>query len=211
MHAVILCNGRPPDFTDLSRNLESADLFIAADGGANLALDLQLTPDIITGDLDSYRRIDPLPEGVEIVKDPDQETNDLEKALKLAAERGVQSVDIYGAFGQRIDHTLKNLSVLKQYSNKFSSIRFLDRFGTLFLLPPTFTLESEPGTTISLIPLSSRVTGITTSGLEYPLKSESLEFGVRDGTSNRAIRDRITITHEGGDLLIYIASGLEEA
>ena len=60
------------------------------------------------------------------MKLPDQETNDLEKSLEYALEKGAKSVCILGATGKRFDHSLKNLSVLLKYLDRFEDIRFKD-------------------------------------------------------------------------------------
>ncbi|MEX2586075.1 MAG: thiamine diphosphokinase [Balneolaceae bacterium] len=205
MHAIILCNGRKPPLELISHELNRSDLFIAADGGANHAEELGLTPDLIVGDLDSYRPAYP-PESVEVILKPDQESNDLEKALWSALDRGVTTVSIYGATGIRIDQTLKNLSVLKQFHPRFEHIRFVDRHGELFLLPKQYHTELPLGTSVSLIPLSGRVEGVTTSGLQYPLNKEPLEIGVRDGSSNRTLEPIVRIEHKNGDLLLFIST-----
>ncbi|MEX1062457.1 MAG: thiamine diphosphokinase [Balneolaceae bacterium] len=208
MKAVILCDGRAPFKKRIIPETESADLFIAADGGANTARTLNLQqPDYIIGDLDSYIAV-PDYKG-RVIEDPGQETNDLEKALLLALEKGVRDVLVFGATGRRLDHTLKNLSVLKQFHRHFSTIMFIDNYGELILLPPRYSATLPPGTVISLFPLSGAVRGITTRGLKYPLEGESLENGIRDGTSNETVDEKIEIIHEKGDLLLFTAASEE--
>jgi thiamine pyrophosphokinase len=51
-----------------------------------------------------------------VIKDPDQQTNDLEKALLYAIKMECSSAVVFGATGQRADQTVKNLSVLKQFN-----------------------------------------------------------------------------------------------
>jgi thiamine pyrophosphokinase len=138
----------------------------------------------------------------ELIHDPDQETNDLEKALKLAFDRGATEAVILGATGLRLDHTLKNLSVLLQFSGRFKDIFFRDAACDMRILPRAFTMDTRAGQTISLFPLSGRVDGITTEGLRYALNNEPLENGVRDGSSNEATGEQIRIGHRSGDLLL---------
>lgn len=202
--AVILCDGRKPPKDKIIASISQSDLFIAADGGANIALAFGLKPDFIIGDLDSYVPAGEDDESVTVIRDSDQETNDLEKALMLAIHHDVSRTHIFGAFGRRPDHALKNLSVLKKFNNRFSEIKFIDNYGEMFLLPKFFTTELPAGTTISLIPLSGTVDGIITNGLKFPLHNESLTTGVRDGTSNETVDEIIEITHEKGDLLLFI-------
>jgi thiamine pyrophosphokinase len=202
--AVILCDGRKPPKKEFIASVNKSGLFIAADGGANIANKLNIKPDVIIGDFDSYKPVDQ--KGVTIIRDSDQETNDLEKALNYILNHNINHVEIYGAFGQRLDHTLKNLSVLKRYNDKFRKIVFIDKYGVSFLLPPHYTARLPVGTTVSLYPLKGSVEGISTKGLEFSLDSETLEIGKRDGTSNKTLEDQVEITHESGDLLIFIAT-----
>ncbi|MDR8394161.1 thiamine diphosphokinase [Aliifodinibius sp. S!AR15-10] len=202
MKGIILCNGLPPKAPLLRMHLEEAQLFIAADGGGNTARDLGHQPDLVIGDLDSFRPSQD--DDFEVIKDTDQETNDLEKALELAAKRSVSHAVVLGVTGQRIDQTLKNLSVLKSFNDQFDTLVFEDNFGTMFLLPRSYSAELTEGTTVSLFPLSGRVEGIHTQGLKYPLRDESLENGIRDGSSNRVISSPIEITYRTGDLLIFV-------
>lgn len=201
VHILIVCNGRPPSKKLLDWSRENADLLIAADGGTNTVQLFGTDPDISIGDMDSFS-----PDGTEsfeVITNTDQETNDLEKALQLAATKQARRVTVLGATGLRLDHTLKNLSVLKQFNAKFEDLVFRDEFGSTRLLPKSFMATLAVGTVVSLFPLSGSVTGITTRGLKYPLKNETLENGVRDGSSNEVIAEKVSITHKTGDLLLF--------
>lgn len=202
MKILILCNGAPPPASLLDGQVQWSDLFIAADGGANIALKMDFEPDVVIGDLDSYT-----PDGdlsAEIIRDPDQDSNDLEKALNLARERGGREVHILGAAGLRVDHTFKNLSVLKQFNDSFEQLLFKDQYGETYLIPREFEGAYPAGTTISLFPLSGKVQGIKTRGLKYPLNHEDLEVGVRDGHSNQVERSPFRIEYEKGDLALFV-------
>lgn len=202
MKSVILCDGEHPGKNQLQNDLKQASLFIAADGGAQIAIQLNLYPDIIIGDLDSYEVTGE--EECEVIHDPDQETNDLEKALKFALTKSVTDVIVYGATGKRVDHTLKNLSVLLQFDSEFRSIVFKDRYSVMSIVKSPFRKALPIGTSVSLFPLSGKVKKITTSGLQYPLKEGVLENGKMDGTSNRTVKKIIEIVFEKGDLLLLI-------
>jgi len=205
---VILCDGRQPGAGSLKEAINESEYFIAADGGGNVARRLNMIPDIVIGDMDSY--VIEKKEEAEIIHDPDQETNDLEKSLKHAIKLKSTDVVVFGAVGKRLDHTLKNLSVLCRFNSSFSSLVFRDRHGEIFLLPERFVRTFPVGTTLSLFPISGIAEGVTTKGLAYPLVNEALENGVRDGTSNKTIRPEIEITHKKGDLLLFVASLAEE-
>lgn len=204
MRTLILCNGEAPPPALFNEARAWAQLFIAADGGGNIAHRMEARPDVIIGDMDSYEPRENA--SVEVIHQPDQETNDLEKALALARDRGGRSVQVLAATGQRLDHTLKNLSVLKQFNEHFEDIIFSDAHGTTRLLPRSFTREIAPGTPVSLFPLSGKVTGISTRGLQYALADAFLQNGIRDGSSNRVTASPVHIEHRSGDLLMFIAN-----
>jgi len=177
------------------------DMLIAADGGAKYCFKYGFTPDIIIGDMDSYtgKQFD-----INILKDTGQETNDLEKALSYARKLKFLHVTILGATGQRLDQTLKNLSVLKQFNGYFKQLIIKDMYGDTYLLPNEYHLNVPVDTTVSLFPLSGEVTGIVLKGFRYSLDNESLKNGVRDGSSNVVTAPEASISYETGDLLIFI-------
>lgn len=204
MKTLILCNGKPPSLELFNECRRWADFFIAADGGGNIAREFQSIPDVVIGDMDSFTKHES--DDFEMVFDPDQETNDLEKALKRAISEGSRDVVVLGATGKRLDQTLKNLSVLKQFNDKFDSLIFRDNHLDTFLLPDNFSKDMKIGTQVSLFPLSGEVSGIQTKGLRFPLNNEKLINGVRDGSSNEVVGSPVHITHKKGDLLMLVVT-----
>lgn len=200
-NCLIICNGEAPTRQLIHKEYREHNLLIAADGGAEYCFENGLTPDIVIGDMDSFiAKSDDL----NMLKDEDQETNDLEKALKYAIENEYAYCTILGATGLRVDQTLKNLSVLKKFSGCFKRLIMKDSYGDIFLLPKAYQLNLPVNTTVSLFPLSGKATGIVLKGFRYPLEHETLQNGVRDGTSNVITASNASITYETGDLLIFI-------
>jgi thiamine pyrophosphokinase len=202
MHAVIVSNGFPPSKELLKKEAKSANILIGADGGGNKILERGLTPDVVIGDMDSFQR--PEECNFEIIHEPDQETNDLEKALKLALKNGATSCHVLGSFGMRMDHSLKNLSVMKQFSSSFEELIFRDERFDAFLITKQYSGEIPVGNVVSLFPLSGEVKGITTTGLKYALAGESLINGQRDGTSNETMEPEFSVEVAEGDLVLFI-------
>jgi thiamine pyrophosphokinase len=201
--ALILANGKPPGKRLLKRFLSSADLFICADGGANTAARYSCLPHLIIGDMDSIQE-----ETLEVFADVkvkklnDQNSTDLEKALTAALEQKCTEIVVLGATGGRLDHAIGNLSALGKFSCK-ASIKFVDGSGEYFPAGRLLKLHNHAGTTISLLPLS-RCSGITTTGLQWNLKNESLEFGVRESTSNCVISSPVSIKVRTGSLIVFL-------
>ncbi|MFP8490000.1 thiamine diphosphokinase [Gracilimonas sp. Q87] len=201
MHAVIVSNGFPPSKSLLEEEFKAADLLLGADGGGRTILNHGFKPDAVVGDLDSFDA--PETPAFKVVHRPDQETNDLEKALTYALEQGVETCTVLGAFGHRMDHSLKNMSVLNKFHSSFDELIFRDEEFDAVLIEDTFSARLPVGNIVSLFPVSGEVTGIQTEGLMYALNNESLETGVRDGTSNETISDEFSIRIEAGALVIF--------
>lgn len=200
--ALILCDGEPPTESLFRSHNNACNIFIATDGAAFTALHYGTTPDVVIGDMDSF--VPPSDYKGKVITDPDQNSNDLEKALSYAVKEGVDNAVILGATGKRLDHTLKNLSVYKQFKQKFKDLVFEDDYVKIFLLPRVYSGQVEKvKTPISLFPLSGEVTGITTTGLKYSLNNESLINGVRDGSSNETTAKYFEVKHRSGDLLLF--------
>lgn len=202
MHAVIVSNGFPPTQELLKNEAKSADILIGADGGGNKILDHGLIPDVVIGDMDSFQ--EPETCDFEVIREPDQETNDLEKALNLALQKGAQTCNVLGSFGMRMDHSLKNLSVLKQFSSLFEQLIFRDERFDAFVIKEEYSGKIPVGNVVSLFPLSGVVKGITTKGLKYALNDESLINGQRDGTSNETMEPEFSVKVAEGDLVLFI-------
>jgi thiamine pyrophosphokinase len=209
LRILIVANGAKPAEAMLHHHAERSDVLIAADGGATVCLHVGLKPDVIIGDMDSFRAQPEFGE-LNIIVDTDQETNDLEKALKHAKMLGASRITILGATGIRLDQTLKNISVMQQFHGIFDELIFRDELCWMRILPPEFSFNVSPGTVISLFPISGVVGGITTTGLKYALNNESLENGVRDGSSNESISDSVSVSHKSGSLLLMVFDTLIE-
>ncbi len=205
MNVLIICGGEPPSKELLETEIKSADLTIGADSGGDIIFAAGFKPDIVIGDLDSFDAGGHA--DVEVLRISEQETNDLEKSLNYALQKGAKNCIVMGILGRRIDHTFKNLSVLAQFSDKFERLVFRDDYGDTFLIKSPFEMGIEVGTVVSFIPLSGKITGITTRGVEYPLTNEMLQVGVRDGTSNVATEPVIRATFGAGDMILFIGNG----
>jgi len=200
--ALVLANGKPPSLALLRALRRRVDVFVCADGGANVAAKASLRPDLIIGDFDSVsaatlRKFRSVPRR----RLRDQESTDLEKAISWLLQSGIRSITIAGAMGGRLDHLAGNLSVIGKYSRR-ADIRAVDDDAELLPVGDRRSLPYEPGTTVSLVPLSKCV-GVTTRGLRWELRNAALELGVRDGTSNRIIARPATVRVRRGTLLAY--------
>jgi thiamine pyrophosphokinase len=207
MRAVVVAHGEPPRRLAPADAAGGPDLVIAADGGARTCLALGLTPDVVIGDLDSLAPAEQAAlqaAGTQILPYPARkDRTDLELALQLAAERGAAEAWIYGAFGRRWDHTVANLLV--GFAPRLAGLRltYADGRQTLRPLsgPDRWEIAGRPGDTVSLIPVAGDAQGVSTEGLEYPLRDETLAFGATRGVSNVLVAERAAVQLRAGRLV----------
>lgn len=205
--ALVVVNGELPSAALLHKLVNQVGSIICTDGAAIDFRKAGFLPDIIVGDLDSLgpelRR--EFEKECRIVERPSQYATDFEKALDLAAEMGIVQIELVGLKGGRLDHAITNLSIICNYRQRFElQIHDDDGYGLLLHEQRrSIDLKTKVGSIVSLIPLA-RVTGITTSGLLYPLNEEMLEFGGRNGQSNQAIAENLQISLKGGILLVIV-------
>ncbi len=199
---LILANGAPPKKSDL-KYLQSVGFktLICADGGANSALKLGITPDFIIGDLDSI-----LPgtlnyfKEVKTTKLNRQNDTDVEKALKFASSMGYKEAVLCGATGDRLDHTFCNLGITLKFFDKIRT-HILHQKTLLAVYNKTTMLKTLPEEIISIYGFDEK-TKISTRGLKYPLNREALPFGKRESTSNAALSTFVEIKLSGGKIFV---------
>lgn len=202
MRALIIANGTVPSLKILRKLVRSADVIICADGGANHAKRLGISPDLIIGDFDSIlSSTKKYFKHTTMILAEDQYSTDLEKAISYCVRRRYGCVDIVGATGDRIDHSTGSLGCFKKFGSQIQ-LRMIDSAGELSLIYKSVSLKMKKGDKVSLIPLE-RCTDVSTKHLLYPLRKETLELGVREGISNEATASMVRITVGHGTLLLY--------
>lgn len=205
METVIFANGEVDEYAVLLSVISRDAFIIAADGGLRHVRVLDLVPDLVIGDLDSISKdeINWLDEsGVEIIQhDKDKDETDLELALSYSIESGAEKITVCGATGGRLDQSLANISLLSHPDLEGRQIKFDDGREEIFLIKDELVLYGSPGDTVSLIPLFGEVSGITTNGLKFPLRGESLFPDHTRGISNVMEEEQAVIRVGSGSLL----------
>jgi len=204
-NAVIILDGIFPN-EKLFRNIvKSHPFIICADGSSNKLIKTKITPDIIIGDLDSIDKnvmLKYIKKGVPVMKLFDQETTDFEKCILFCRERNFNNLIILGAISDRTDHSLNNFSIIKRYYHEFD-ITIFDNYFKIKFLTDSISFNYKIGETVSLLPFPV-ARNITTEGLMYSLKNETLTLGLREGTLNVATKNMISIKYRSGDLILFI-------
>lgn len=181
---------------------------VAADGGARHAGPLGLRIDRWVGDGDSVSsellaRLETA--GVPIDRRPfDKDESDTELALRAALIERPRSIVILGALGgPRLDHALANLALLSLPELQDIDVRLVAADARVRLADRgTTQLKGRVDDLVTLLPIGTDVSGVTTAGLAYPLRRETLHIGRTRGLSNRRTETMAEVVLEAGRLLV---------
>jgi thiamine pyrophosphokinase len=221
VHALVLADGSVAARATLDDTWpgwsDGLDLVIAADGGARHAAALERRIDLWIGDGDSIDE-DELAalarEGVPILRSPvDKDESDTELALLAALDAGAHRVTILGALGgERVDHGLANVWLLGHPRLLDCDVRLVDATARIRLVGPgRADLGGRIGDLVSLLPFGGDAGGLTTNGLRYPLRDESLTSGPSRGLSNvRLANDAFLIVGSGRILVVETPATLSK-
>ena len=203
---VVVASGQGPKLA-----IPHARSVVAADGGLQRAHELGLAVDVVVGDLDSAT-----PEaiaaaeaaGARVVRYPQaKDATDLELALDEAVALGGRRVLVVASAGGRLDHLLG--SVLLLAAERYAALELDALVGDalVHVVRGERTMHGVPGELLTLIPLGGAATGVTTDGLEYPLRGETLAPGTTRGVSNVFLGREARVTLERGVLLAIRPQG----
>lgn len=211
---LVVSGGLPPDPSVVAR-LPNATRVIAADHGYDHALALGIRVDVLVGDLDS---VDPLAAssapsaGVDVRRYPrDKAATDLELALDLATEHdGIRVIVISGAGTDRLDHLAAQFGLLA--APKYARCSVEAWIGGAHLVAvhagKPAVVNGRRGDIVTLLPVAGPADGITTDGLRFALRDETLNpFNTR-GVSNEFLGTEASVTLGRGTLLIILPDAL---
>ena len=202
--AVLFANGQARPGFEVS--LLPGDFLVAVDGGLRHLKRLGIKPQLLIGDLDSVSAgelAEAIDAGIEVQRfPPAKDQTDLELALEYARKAGYAQIVIAYPFGDRVDHTLGNLSLLARPDLAEKTLSLEDGQVEARLFNTSASLPTQAGDLVSLIAWGEPVEEIITTGLEYPLNHETLVPWQTRGISNVALADSIELDFKSGRLLV---------
>ncbi len=188
---------------------EAYSMLIAADHGLLAADRLKLSLDYIVGDFDSvpeqvlarYREASTPIKTFPTEKDK----TDTQIAIELALMHNPSVLDLIGATGSRLDHTLANLHLLLLPMQLNVSASILDKNNRIYLKQESFTLlkNQQFGDYISFLPFAGNVDGITLTGFKYPLNNITLTAGSSLAISNEIVTEEARVEFTKGILAVF--------
>ena len=203
---VIFANGDLPDLNKARDLLLPDDFIICADGGTRHALALNLTPNLVIGDMDSiqndqWQRLQALGVAVELFPRDKNET-DLELAINRAIELEPREIVIVAGLGGRLDQTIGNIALLTDLQLATFDVRLDDGVEEMFFCRDQVQVQGRSGDIVSLIPWGNPVRGVQTQGLKWILDNETLYPEKTRGISNEMLSESANIKISSGNLLI---------
>ncbi|SMP46918.1 thiamine diphosphokinase [Anoxynatronum buryatiense] len=205
MRILVVTNGDVDDLAYLEEQANVHDMIICVDGAVRHLRPIGITPSILAGDLDSISAEDlqwveehhiPL-----LRYETRKDYTDTELALLHAIEKGARHVTMTGAIGSRIDHTLGNIFLLKLLWNRQVEGTIESETVEMRIIGKEVNPSWRSGETVSFIPISNMVTGLTLLGFEYPLNRATIHLGSSRCISNVIASDCPVIRVEKGLLL----------
>ena len=194
---VILAAGDfPRRGSEGERLLKSATYVIACDSAADgYRRRFRRWPDAVVGDLDSVSASSRRPPSgrCRVVRDADQDTNDLAKALAFARREGVLSPEsdlvIVGATGGREDHTIGNV-----FRALEAGVRVVTEAGEFLPVNGRVGFKTWKNAGVSVFAVDPGAK-MTSKGLSWPL--EGVRFAnPYCATLNRASSPHVTVTSD---------------
>ena len=141
-------------------------------------------PAVIIGDMDSFSATTCC---CTLVVSPDQDTNDLEKAMAYCAKQGWRKPVIVGATGKREDHTLGNV-----FRALACDCEIVTDRGRFIPVCGKASFKVAKGTAVSVF-APDPGTRMTSRGLEWPL--DEVRFrNLYCATLNRTTASRVVLT-----------------
>lgn len=179
----------------------SADRILAADGGCDRLLEFGFEPDLTIGDLDSIS--DHARDSQQnVIHDPNQDSSDADKLLRLAEDEGASRITLVGIEGDLLDHTLGALSsAVRSRLN----VRIALRRGMAWVLKGGDSVEVSitPGARVSLLPLNP-CQGVEMAGVKWPLHRADLDTTGLISLSNQSDSDTVWAHVGSGCAFLFV-------
>ena len=213
---LFVLGGRRPDSAWLHEFVRMNDLGVwAIDSGVAACRAAGLRPSVIVGDRDSATSGDwqwAVSAGaVEHLHNPDKDRTDFQLALNLLHERG-ESPILTGGFGGRTDHFLSILWTFYGTAKRAEMPKkprcMIDHEEGLFFLhnsESAMLLFKRRPVAVSLLSMSKRCSGVSISGVRWPLSNVELRRNFPWSISNETAVDGKPVVVSCGDGVLGIS------
>ena len=180
---------------------KTAEIVLAADGGANLLFERGFIPNAVIGDFDSIADSTKDMQQI-LIHTPDQNQTDCDKLLAYTAESGYKRITLCGIEGDFVDHLL---GTLQSAAKSKLEIRLVTRRGVVHLLrgPNSYAFNVPLGARLSLLPITD-CSGVELTGSEWTLSDAELSPVGLSSLSNRVLGN-VDVAISSGTAAIFFA------
>ena len=185
---VIIGGASIGDYGTVSAKLRQDDYMIYCDCGLRHMDGLGAEPDLIVGDFDSYSN--PEFDTETIVLPCEKDDTDTVFAVKEALRRGFEDFLLIGVVGERLDHTLGNVSILLMLDSAGKKGIIIDDYSEMEIVSDRCEMPciiDDSYVYFSLINISGTARGVTIRGAKYPLENAEITCEYQYGVSNEVL------------------------
>lgn len=178
------------------------DFYTFCDGGLNHQKKLGIKPDLIIGDFDSHKK--PVT-SVETIQLPTQKDDtDTFFAIKEGLSRGFLDFLFIGSIGNRLDHSLCNISALLYAHTHHAKANIQDDFSQMEIAGST-TIEIEDSVSyFSLMTITGTAENVTITNAKYPLENGTVTPEYQYAISNEVLPEKTATVNVGKGKLLLI-------
>lgn len=219
MKRCVIVGGAPIENYDRIKGyLRDDDFIIYCDCGLKHRERLEVKPDLIVGDFDSYEKSklgdisinmenatatdEDSSEVIELC--PVKDDTDTSHAVTVAIERGFEDFLLVGMTGRRMDHTLGNVYILHRLDELNKKALMADDYSEMSIVNRETVSIDDSMPFFSLINITGKASGITIKNAKYPLENgEIVQIHNDLGVSNEVLPGMMaSISVKEGKLLL---------
>ncbi len=203
--AILVLNGNlSENKNEYFLRLDKDSLIIACDGGYYNCLKLNIKPDLIIGDMDSINDIE---FENRIIFPMEKDKSDSELGVEYAIKKGFKEIELWCALGDRIDHTIFNISLLYKIHKEGLRGLILHPPFFIFLIDKYYKFKKRDKGIVSFYPITFEIRNLKIKNLKYELNGKNIYFGSSITLSNEFIGKEGEIEFDKG-LILAISESL---
>ncbi|MBQ7506939.1 MAG: thiamine diphosphokinase [Lachnospiraceae bacterium] len=182
---VIVGGADIANYEYLRQELRINDFLIYCDSGLKHLERLKADPDLIVGDFDSHENPHLPVETIVLPREKDD--TDTVFAAREGIRRGYAEFLLIGVVGERLDHTLGNVSILLLLDKQGKHGRIIDNYSEMELVGEAPVQIDGQYPFFSLLNISGEARKITVTGAKYPLSDAEITPEYAYGVSNEVL------------------------
>lgn len=198
---VIVGGAAIGDYPLVKSRLKPDDYYIFCDSGLTHQNALKVQPDLIIGDFDSHPK--PKTDIETIVLPREKDDTDTFFAVKEALRRGFKDFLLIGVIGQRLDHTLANISILLMLEKEGCSASIIDDYSEMEIISDNTAFIPDSYSYFSILAVGGEARGVYEKNVKFPLEDAAISSDYQYGVSNEVLPGEIaSVSVENGRLLL---------